>query len=87
MNKDPKRKKKIEVFLYPLLYLQFVNCCWERGHLNSSSKIRKKHLISPLFMQNTNTVSSKTDLNLTRNLWGKVTVSAIRQRQPHHFVS
>ena len=38
-------------------------------------------------MQNTNTVSSKTNLNLTSKLQGKGTIPAIRQTEPHHFVS
>lgn len=38
-------------------------------------------------MQNTNTVSSKTNLNLTSNLWGKGTVPAIRQTELHNFVA
>lgn len=38
-------------------------------------------------MQNTNTVSGKTNLNLTSNLGGKGTIPAIRQTEPHNFVS
>lgn len=38
-------------------------------------------------MQNRDTVSSKTHSNLASNLWGKGTKPAIRQTEPHHFVS
>jgi len=38
-------------------------------------------------MQNTNTVSSKTNLNLTGSLWDKGIIPAIRETEPHHFVS
>lgn len=72
-------RKENEIFLYLQQHFQFLNSCWESQHLNFSPRNKKRHLISPLFMQKVNTASSKIKPNLTSNLQGKGSVLAIRE--------